>query len=79
MAFPVEIGREVKRAQHGNCASCGRRCSDNSKRNMDEKDWFTVDHIKPVAEGGLDIRSNARGLCRRCHEQVHETTPNTRR
>jgi 5-methylcytosine-specific restriction protein A len=26
------------------------------------------DHIKPLAEGGIDADSNVQGLCRACHE-----------
>ncbi|MFC4295470.1 HNH endonuclease [Novosphingobium tardum] len=27
-----------------------------------------IDHIKPLAHGGLDVDSNCRALCRACHE-----------
>lgn len=27
-----------------------------------------VDHIKPLAEGGAETRSNRQGLCKFCHE-----------
>lgn len=28
-----------------------------------------VDHIKPLAWGGSDERSNKQALCRRCHDE----------
>jgi 5-methylcytosine-specific restriction protein A len=27
-----------------------------------------VDHIKPLREGGLDVRANKQGLCKPCHD-----------
>ncbi len=38
------------------------------------------DHIKPLAQGGLDVPENTQGLCRECHdrkskeEKRHEAT-----
>ena len=47
-----------------------------SKALREEQPWcsicartidLTVDHIKPLAEGGLTIRSNLQVLCRKCN------------
>lgn len=71
MAFPKEMRREIRRTAGGTCPDCGRRYSTKPKRNKEEKDWPTVDHIKPESEGGQHIKANAKVRCRRCHEARH--------
>lgn len=33
-------------------------------------DWFDVDHIVPLADGGTNALENCRTLCCRCHRAV---------
>lgn len=41
-------------------------CDDNGLTTL----AVTVDHITPLAKGGLDVDSNTRNLCQRHHDQV---------
>lgn len=41
-----------------------RACLDRGRTSPSE----VVDHIKPLAWGGSDDRSNKQGLCKPCHD-----------
>lgn len=47
------------RKQHPYCALCGRSVEE-------------VHHITPVCEGGANDEDNLVGLCRECHNIVHQ-------
>jgi len=54
-----QLRERVRRRDHGICARCG---APNSWR---------VDHIKPRAEGGVDLEWNLRLLCATCDNKRH--------
>jgi 5-methylcytosine-specific restriction endonuclease McrA len=46
--------------QEGKCSKCMKRFT---------MEQLTVDHIKPVAQGGVNNISNKQLLCRKCHRE----------
>ena len=64
------IRREIIERDNHVCKICG---ATHSKRELDEwRKWHRycgceVDHIKEVADGGTDDRTNLRVLCHGCH------------
>lgn len=50
--------RKGKRGEWYRCEMCGE---------WFRKDKITVDHIIPMRKGGINCRSNLRGLCRSCN------------
>lgn len=51
--------QRVINEQDCQCLFCGRRVQ------------LTIDHIRPVADGGTDARRNLRATCARCHKLRH--------
>ena len=49
----------ILKRDHYRCQICGRSAQDGIKLH--------VDHIKPIAKGGLTIESNLRTLCENCN------------
>ncbi len=60
-----EIRVRVLREQPS-CEICGKRATD-------------VDHVRAVADGGSDDRSNLRALCHPCHKRVTSEQNRARR
>lgn len=54
-----ELKRQARQALPYRCAECGR----------DSGGGLQLDHIIPVAEGGLDELSNLQWLCWPCHRE----------
>lgn len=50
---------KILNRDHNRCQICGRSAHDGVKLH--------VDHIKPIAKGGLTIESNLRTLCEECN------------
>lgn len=51
--------REMKNTGHGVCYVCGAARSAGELR---------IDHVVPLADGGMDVGSNVRAICHRpCH------------
>ena len=58
--------------QERKCALCFRECVIPGKGNYQTtpRNLFTLDHVKPLAEGGTDCMENYRGLCWTCNQQL---------
>lgn len=57
--------RQILLEKHnGKCAYCGRKLQIT---NPEEKDYLTIDHIKPKSRGGESDISNYQPLCRTCN------------
>ena len=48
----------IREAGYVRCAHCGRRLPAGA---------VEVDHIRPLSDGGQDVRANVQILCRSCH------------
>ena len=55
----AQLRARVRQRDRGICAKCGKPGS------------WTVDHIKPRNEGGVDLEWNLRLLCRDCDAKRH--------
>lgn len=58
---------KILERQKGKCA--GKKCSQHHGKKLPVNIRSHFDHIKPLALGGKDIRSNIQALCANCHQE----------
>lgn len=71
VAIPPEVRRYVFERDKYQCRSCG-------KTSVEAK--LQIDHIIPLAQGGVDDISNLQTLCQSCNQQKrHRIDPRFQR
>lgn len=62
--LPPDITEKLYALQRGRCAYCPTKLT-----------RFHLDHILPIARGGLNIESNVQLLCRQCNQSKSDRDP----
>lgn len=61
--------RKIYRLQSGKCCYCSKEMTlPKSKSPNAESSCATVEHLRPVSEGGSDKLNNLAIACRKCNE-----------
>jgi len=69
--IPPEVRKYVLERDNYQCRSCGKTAAEAK---------LQVDHIIPVAQGGVDDISNFQTLCQACNQKKsHSTDPRFQR
>lgn len=69
--IPPEVRKYVFQRDNYQCHSCGKTAAEAK---------LQIDHIIPVAKGGIDDISNFQTLCQACNQQKrHSTDPRFQR
>lgn len=61
------VGSEVLGYANGYC----EHCKNKGFLKEDKSLYLEVHHVKPLAEGGADLTSNAVAVCANCHRKLH--------
>ena len=61
-----KLRKEIFEREKGRCYYCNKEITTkHARRNL--HDWYTIDHIVPVAEGGKTTLENCVASCRECN------------
>jgi 5-methylcytosine-specific restriction protein A len=65
VAIPSEVRKYVLERDNYQCRSCGKTAAEAK---------LHIDHIIPLARGGMDDISNLQTLCQRCNQRKRHNT-----
>jgi 5-methylcytosine-specific restriction endonuclease McrA len=60
--------KKLYNKQNGKCFYCGKKCTLSDKK-LNQKDFFTLDHVIPKARNGIDLMENLVGACFECNNK----------